>query len=123
MENLGYQPHEVAVREQCGASVLILPLRREPEYKATVPGKLFEYLASHRPVIGIGQTDGAMAKILSDSGAGVTFEWEDYAGIKAEILRCWDLFKQDKLEDRDEDIDRYSRRRLTNDLAELFESL
>ena len=123
VENLGYQPHEVAVREQCGASVLILPLRREPEYKATVPGKLFEYLASRRPVIGIGQTDGAMAKILSDSGAGVTFEWEDYAGIKAEILRCWDLFKQDKLEDRDEDIDRYSRRRLTNDLAELFESL
>ncbi len=59
-ENLvdcGYIPHIQAVREQKGATLLILPLRKEPEYRATLPGKLFEYLASGRPVLGIGQKD------------------------------------------------------------------
>lgn len=123
LDNIGYVPHEVAVREQCGASVLILPLRKEPEYKATVPGKLLEYLASRRPVLGIGQTDGAMAAILSDAGAGKTFDWEDSEGIEAEIRRMWNLFCKGELNDVEGDIDKYSRRRLCKQMAELFDSI
>lgn len=121
--NLGYVSHDGAVREQCGASVLILPLRQEPEYRATLPGKLFEYLASRRPVIGIGQTDGAMARVLDDAHAGRTFGWDDAAGLKAELLRCWNLFREGRLDDNEEDIGRYSRRQLTRQMAQLFESL
>ncbi len=121
--NLGYVSHDEAVREQCGASVLILPLRQEPEYRATLPGKLFEYLASRRPVIGIGQTDGAMARVLDDAHAGRTFGWDDAAGLKAEVLRCWNLFRVGRLDDNDEDIGRYSRRRLARQMAQLFDSL
>lgn len=123
LENVGYLSHDAAVREQCGASMLILPLRKEPEYKATVPGKLFEYLASRRPVLGIGQTDGAMARILSDAGAGITVDWDDSKGMKDEILRCWKLFREGNLNDIEEDIDKYSRRRLCRQMADLFESL
>lgn len=121
--NRGYVSHDEAVREQCGASILILPLRHEPEYRATLPGKLFEYLASRRPVLGIGQTDGAMARLLGDAHAGVTFDWDDADGMKKEILRCWTLFRAGKLDDNDGDIDRYSRRRLTRQMAQLFDSL
>ena len=121
--NLGYVSHDEAVREQCGASMLILPLRREPEYRATLPGKLFEYLASRRPVLGIGQTDGAMALVLSEAHSGVTCGWDDTEGIRKEILRCWQLFREGRLNDNDEDIERFSRRRLTQQMTQLFESL
>ena len=123
LRDKGYVSHEKAVRSQCAASVLILPLRQEPEYRATLPGKLFEYLASRRPVVGVGQTDGAMARILSESGAGATFEWEDRDGLKAEILRLWALFKEGKLADNPADIGRFSRRRLTTQMAALFERI
>ena len=123
LRDKGYVSHEKAVRSQCAASVLILPLRQEPEYRATLPGKLFEYLASRRPVVGVGQTDGAMARILSESGAGATFEWEDRDGLKAEILRLWALFKEGKLADNPADIGRFSRRRLTREMADLFERI
>ena len=81
LNNLGYQPHAKAIEEQRQASLLILPLRKEPEYKAVLPGKLFEYLASWRPVLGIGQPDGAMSMILNNTKTGLVLDWEDKKSI------------------------------------------
>lgn len=141
--NLGYQDHNVAVREQKNASLLILPLRKEPEYKATLPGKLFEYLASMNPILGIGQTDGAMARIVNQTGAGVVFGWDDKESVASYINLCWNKFKAgDDTEDmqvahsgetelneilKDDDqsdaIHQFSRKALTARMAALLDSL
>ena len=89
----GYQPHLVAVKEQKSASMLILPLRKEPEYKATIPGKLFEYMASGNPILGIGQTDGAMASIIGSTKTGTVADWDDEKTISEFIDNCWQKFK------------------------------
>ena len=87
--NLGYLPHSAVTSEQQGASVLLLPLRREPEYAAVLPGKIFEYLAARRPVLGIGQRDGAAAKVLRDAAAGDMFDWDETAAVRAFIETEW----------------------------------
>ena len=87
--NMGYQTHSVAVEQQRQASVLILPLRKEPEYRAVLPGKLFEYLASQRPILGIGQPDGAMAMIVNETRTGTVIDWNDKEGISQYIEQCW----------------------------------
>ena len=96
LEDLGYCNHNDAVCLQKSSSLLILPLRKEPEYRATLPGKLFEYLASERPILGIGQTDGAMARIISQTQAGFVFGWDDSASISRYIDLCWERFRSDK---------------------------
>ena len=121
--DLGYQSHNAAVTEQKSASLLILPLRKEPEYKATLPGKLFEYLAAERPVMGIGQTDGAMARIISQTKAGFVFEWDDKASIRKYIDICWEQFRKGELKAGTKDIGQYSRRALTRRMAQLMDSL
>ena len=121
--DLGYQSHQTAVREQKGASLLLLPLRKEPEYKAVLPGKLFEYLASCRPVLGIGQTDGAMATILHETGAGTVFDWNDSMGIASYMDKCWAEFRTGAPEIPAENIEQYSRKSLTRKMAGLMESL
>ena len=122
--DLGYRDHTVAVREQMGSTMLILPLRKEPEYRATLPGKLFEYLGSQRPVLGIGQTDGAMARILADTGAGETFEWDDEAGIRTYVLKRWEKFLSgDDDSVPDNNIEQYSRKATARKMAALLESL
>ena len=123
LKDFGYQSHEVAVREQRNASVLILPLRKEPEYEAVLPGKLFEYLASRRPILGIGQTNGAMAKIVRDTGSGMVYDWDDGKNLRKWIDFCWEEFKNDELRDNMSDISMYSRRRLTRRLAALLDEL
>lgn len=123
VEDMGYQPHTEAVAQQRKASLLILPLRKEPEYKAVLPGKLFEYLASWRPVLGIGQPDGAMSMILNTTKTGVVLDWEDKASIARYIDFCWERHLAGKLTVEDADISQFTRRNLTRRMAQLFDSL
>ena len=123
LENMGYQPHAVAVEQQRQASLLILPLRKEPEYKAVLPGKLFEYLASWRPILGIGQTDGAMSMILNDTNTGVVLDWENKTAMQKHIDECWEHHLAGKLAVEGADISRFTRRNLTHRMALLFDSL
>ena len=45
-------------------------------------GKMFEYLALKRPILGIGPVDGDAAAILNETGAGKMFDYADEAGIR-----------------------------------------
>ena len=121
LEDMGYQPHSVAVNEQRRASLLILPLRKEPEYKAVLPGKLFEYLASWRPVLGIGQPDGAMAMIFDKTGTGKVLDWEDKEAVSEFIGQCWEEHLEGRLTVNDADFSQFTRRNLTRAMAALFE--
>ena len=121
--DMGYQPHAEAIEQQRRASLLILPLRKEPEYKAVLPGKLFEYLASWRPVLGIGQTDGAMSMILNSTKTGLVLDWEDEASISRYIELCWKNHLSGKLTVEDADISQFTRQNLTRRMAELFDRL
>ena len=108
---LGYLPHDETVREQLEADFLLLPLRREPEYAKVLPGKIFEYLAARRPVLGIGQEDGAAASVLRDAAAGEMFDWNK----KEELLAFLDAEHPQAA-----GIEKYTRRALTERLAEVL---
>lgn len=123
LTDLGYQPHSTAIEEQRKASILILPLRKEPEYKAVLPGKLFEYLASGRPVLGIGQPDGAMSMILNKTNTGVVVDWEDKISMKKYIDDCWKAHLDGNLTIKDGEISAFTRRNLTRQMAELFDKI
>ena len=119
--DLGYCDHLTAVREQLAASVLVLPLRNDPEYRPILPGKLFEYLASRRPVLGIGQEDGAMARVLADTGAGITADWDNITAIRDFLDKAWEQHKSGGVPSVTGDIARFSRQNLTRELAALLE--
>ncbi|MCQ2173571.1 MAG: glycosyltransferase [Bacteroidales bacterium] len=120
LENPGYLSHTETVRQQRSAGVLILPLRQEPEYGKVLPGKIFEYLAARRPVLGIGQKNGAAAWILKDCRAGEMLEWDDREGIRRFIEREWENFLSGKRERLTSDIQQYERRNLTKRLTEIL---
>ena len=121
--NMGYQTHSIAVEQQRQASVLILPLRKEPEYRAVLPGKLFEYLASQRPILGIGQPDGAMAMIVNETGTGTVIDWNDKEGISQYIEQCWKRHLEGRLSSDGADLSRFTRRSLTRRMAGLFDKI
>ena len=109
--DLGYLPHDATVREQRAADILLLPLRREPEYAKVLPGKIFEYLAARRPVLGIGQPDSAAARILRDAGAGDMFDWDEQDALLSFL---------DAPHPQTTDIGKYTRRALTAQLTQIL---
>ena len=122
--NLGYCNHDKAVSEQCAATLLLLPLRNDPEYRVILPGKLFEYLAAQRAVLGIGQEDGATAMVLKETEAGVMADWDNEKAIRDFIELVWKKYKEKPYLIWDtRNIARYERQALTASLAELLNSI
>lgn len=119
----GYREHSEAVREQLGASVLLLPMSDAPEIRFILKGKLFEYLASRRPILCISRPDGATAQMVTGCGAGAVCGWDDEDGMRAFLNGAWEDFKEGRTRETGSDIDKFSRRRLTGELAELFDAL
>jgi glycosyltransferase involved in cell wall biosynthesis len=61
--------HDVAVREQIQADMLLLIIDRH-FYPGVIAAKLFEYLAAGRPIFGVLPEDGTMAQIIRECRAG-----------------------------------------------------
>ena len=120
---LGPQNHAAAVKEQRSATMLILPLRNDPEYRPILPGKLFEYLAARRPVLGIGQVDGAMARVLRQTQAGITAGWADETAMREFIGEAWQQYRSGGVPATTGEIGPYSRRATAHALAELLDNV
>lgn len=121
--NVGYLDHKAAVREQLAATVLLLPLRNDPDYRPILPGKLFEYLASRRPILGIGQEDGAMARVIASEEAGVVLDWGQKAAIRDFISRMWELYRNGGVKPCTGKITRFTRASLTHELAQVLDNV
>lgn len=89
VERVPYVPHADAVGHMRGATMLLLAINRVPGAALIVTGKLFEYLAAGRPVLGVGPVPGDAAALLDETGAGVMFDWEDADGVAAYVQACY----------------------------------
>ena len=81
IEFIPYSGHLTAIRNMLDASVLLLIIPDHLSSRSIITGKLFEYLASGKPVICLGPVDGDAAKILEETGHGKTFDYNDSRGI------------------------------------------
>jgi glycosyltransferase involved in cell wall biosynthesis len=80
-EFIPYVNHQDAIRYMMESSLLLLVIPDHYSNKSIITGKLFEYLASSRPVLCIGPPDGDAADILRISGHGKNAEFNDSEGI------------------------------------------
>lgn len=122
LENMGYLPHSQIPSYQQSGWALLLPLRNEPESKAILTGKFFEYLAAGRPIVAFGPKDGEMAKVLKETHSGEIFEWDETEALKKYIEDLYQVYKMGMwTTDADRStISRYSRRSLTGEMVEVL---
>ncbi len=117
LELVGYVSHEEAIAFQKGASVLLLLEIDRDVTRGIIPGKLFEYMASGRPVIAIGPDQWEAGKILEQQGRGKAFGYGEKQQIKEQLLACYQLFKKGELVLESEAPVAFSRYSLTAQLA------
>jgi len=76
-----YADHSIAVKSMADSTLLLLIIPDHKSSKSIITGKLFEYLASGKPVICLGPVDGDAAEILEECGHGKTFSYYDTRNI------------------------------------------
>ena len=119
-ENVGYVAHEKLV-EYLQRSTALLYIFPKTANDKGIAGKLFEYLAAKKPIIGLGPTDGDSAEIIESCGAGKMFEREEDAEIYSFLIELLGLWKTKKsLISAQGIIQRFSRKNLTEKIAELL---
>ena len=86
LEFIRYADHRDAIIQMVSSSLLLLVIARHPGNRSFLSGKLFEYIASGRPVLCLGPVDGDAAQILNSTGCGRCFSYDDENGIAGFIL-------------------------------------
>ena len=114
---VGYVSHEEAIRHQKQSQVLLLVEINSEETKCIIPGKLFEYMASNRPILAIGPEGSDIEAIITKTNTGAFFTYEQYNEIKDKILTYFQAFRKGQLQSNAVGLQQYSRKSLTKKLA------
>ncbi|MGA8854865.1 MAG: glycosyltransferase family 4 protein [Christiangramia sp.] len=123
LQNDGYVSHSRAIQIQRESSVLLLLEIDSEETKGIIPGKLFEYLASKKPILAIGPEDWDAEKIISETNSGRVFTYSDIDAVKKYILELFEKFMDNQEMSDSHDFSKYHRRSLTEELAKLINQI
>ncbi|WP_186756892.1 glycosyltransferase family 4 protein [Echinicola salinicaeni] len=114
----GYLPHEKVFDFYEKADMLLLILTNTKNAKGNIPGKLFEYIATGRCIVALGDPAGDASQIIQEAGAGKVFSHESVRSIQRFLE---DHVESDVGKAKERDISRFERKTLTKKLAKLLD--
>lgn len=120
VNNLGYVSHKEAVSHQRSSQVLLLIEIDSEITKGIIPGKLFEYIVSERPILALGPENSDFETIIKSTNTGVFHQYDEYEELKQTLLEFYQKYKTQSLEVHAMGLQQYSRKNLTKQLAELI---
>ncbi len=118
LNKIDYLSHSEVIKHQKTSHLLLLMVNNTPNAKGIVTGKIFEYMASKRPILAIGPKDGDLSAILSQTNSGLVCDYEEVENLASTI---WRIYKDDiKFESN---VSLYSRIELTGKLSKLLDKM
>jgi len=120
INNVGYVSHNESIKFKNKSQILLLIEIDSEETKAIIPGKLFEYMVSNRPIIALGPKDSDVEIILKETNTGNYFYYHDGIMLKEKILEHFIGFQKGELSTYPIGLKKYSRKELTKKLATLI---
>jgi glycosyltransferase involved in cell wall biosynthesis len=92
VERVAFVPHEDALRAMARSTLLLLVIESFAQAEGMITSKLYEYLASGRPVLGVGPPDGDASTLLRTHEAGTMVGWDAVdraANVVATHYEAW----------------------------------
>ncbi|MWW25783.1 glycosyltransferase family 4 protein [Algibacter lectus] len=120
VNNAGYVSHKESIVYQKSSQVLLLVEIDSKETKCIIPGKLFEYMVSNRPILALGPQGSDVENIIKETNTGNYFYYTDYKSLKSTILAHYKSYQNKNLEVQAIGLQKYSRKSLTSKLASVL---
>lgn len=118
-----YVAHKEALKLQRSSQLLLLIEIDSEETKGIIPGKLFEYMVSERPILAVGPEGADIQKIIKQTNTGDFFLYSQKGEIKDFLLEKYKRFKNGELRSFPIGLQQYSRKSLTKELAKQIKEL
>ncbi len=114
-----YCEHPEAIRHMMESTLLLLIVPDHPSNKSILTGKIFEYMATEKPILLLGPVDGDAAQLMIKCGYQGVFEYNDVQGIRNFIQK---VAEGGQVQRSGHHLE-YSRRALAVKLADMLNSL
>ena len=126
VKTLGVVPHQEALEYQKSADCLLLLQTADNYGKGSeiLTGKVFEYIASRKPILAI-TIPGDLAEMIESNNFGAVADPSDQDGITTAIVACF-RFSRDvgwKERRQSEDLERYTREFKARQTAEFLDQV
>jgi len=120
-----FVPHDEAIRQMARSTLLLLTIEPFAQARGMITSKLYEYLASGRPVLGIGPPDGDANAVLRDAEAGRVVSWSDDRAAADVVRGHYDAWAAGSPRDGAsfDAIQHHNRQHQAERMAQLFDEL
>lgn len=122
IKSFGYLPHKESIRMLFKSHILLLVIGKGKGSKNFYTGKIFEYIRTNRPILGIVPTDGAAASVIQETDTGYTVDPEEIVKISHVIEKYYFDWKNDLNSHNPnwDNIGKYNRKSQTEQLARIL---
>jgi hypothetical protein len=120
VNEVGYVSHNESIVFQKKSQVLLLIEIDSEDTKCIIPGKLFEYMVTNRPIVALGPKGSDVETIIKETNTGNYFNYDEYESLKTTILRHYKAFQNKTLQSHGIGLQKYSRKKLTEALSKLI---
>jgi glycosyltransferase involved in cell wall biosynthesis len=118
---LGFLPQAEAIKYMEDTDYLLLTMTND----ISVPGKVFEYMATGKPILAVTAPGNEVDQILRETAAGITAAPDDRGAIQRMLMRAFEAWRdRRRLIDREgEPVQRYERPRLAEEYGRLMRAI
>ena len=117
----GYLAHKDAIVYQNSSDALLLVINKTKNNKTILTGKIFEYIASGKPIICIGPKNGDAAAILSSLDNTYIIDYQNTEEMERAIISLINNRLTTAIFSKN--VEQYSRKTLTSKLADVLNGL
>ena len=122
VKHTGFIPNSQVVEKASEAAILLLLINNTHNAKGILTNKFFDYLAARRPILAIGPVDGDAAEIIKETQAGEICDFHDSNTLTAILKKYFTYFIEKKLMVKSLNVEKYSRKNITETLVDIFHS-
>lgn len=115
----GYAAHKDVPEILGTAQILLLIEADHPGKKEIIPGKLFEYLSSGRPVVAIGPDQWEAGRIVEETDSGYYLRYGESERLKQTIVELFRIYEEHKgrIPRSHRDVSTFSRKAISRRLS------
>lgn len=125
IETVGYVTHKESISYLIKSEALLLIVDEAKESEEIIPGKVYEYLGTKRPLFAIAPNQSAIAKLIHETEAGLVAHQTEVDRIAENLFEYYHHWEQDLpiTTPNVAEIEKYERRNASKKLAEILDGV